>query len=148
MYSFHSNTVRTQAVSLKAMKIIKWPISTKSLKELFWLFVSEDPKDGEGKNCHPTMEVRLRGKHEQKSSCHQTKPLKGWRDCDFRSQRSSLQTGALCFQKLHHFLLPQQRAVLRLHQQSSFCDPTSFPWNSLASLSKGKTLSSPESLSP
>ena len=221
MHSFHSNTIRTQAVSLKAIKKPKWPLSTKNLKALFWLFVSEDPKDGEGKNCDLTMEVRLRGKHEQKSSWHWRKPHKGrkwkwsrsvvpdslwpmdcsppsssvhgilqarilqWvaisfsrgssrprdrtqvshvagrcfnlcatreahkgqRDCEFRSQRPSRQTGALCFRKRHHFLFPQQRAVLWLHHHSSFCDPTSFPSNSLASLSKGKTLSSPESLS-
>lgn len=108
MHSFHSNTIRTQAVSPKAMKKIKWPISTKNLKDLFWLFVSEDLKDGKGKNCHPTMEVRLRGKHQQKSSWRWRKPPKGWKDREFRSQRPSLQTGALCFQKLHHCLLPQK----------------------------------------
>lgn len=145
MHSFHSNTVRTQTVTLNEMKKYNSLLLQRTWRNYFDYLYLKIQKKGRGKNCHPATEIRLRSKHEQKSNWHWRKSHKG--DHEFISQRPSLKTGSLCFQRLHHLVLPQQRALLWLDHHSSFCDPTSFPWNLVwPPFQKGKHLA-PQNLS-
>lgn len=125
LHSLHNNTVRIQTVNLNE---VRKKIAYLYLEELFWLLVSADPKDGEGRKsspCNGNQVKRQTWTKEQlilKKTSQRRKGLWVQKSEAFTEDRGSLLPKAVppCAPPPKDFSLPGSPL---------FYDPTSFFWN-------------------